>query len=297
MTRYDDFHNRRKYDFPVAAIALSDYNALRETQGYEPVCLGENEFTTQWREIATDDDRSAFLDEHAVITTDAGDYRLSENSCYTESIGEMIYNSYTDVIYVFPDTACEKFFPVMRDRFITTKESIPYDCARELENRFLQIYPEEPDENTGVQYYLRMRTLQTNESKASTFILQTSMTYGAIVLVVMCLTVLSLQQLSESSQYRYRFGVLHKLGVDQHEQERLAFKQLAVWFGLPILVAVLMSVLIIACFFQTIAVQIAAYVGWTVLLHQVAVMAGILGSLLLCYFIITYMLFKPVIQP
>ncbi|MDE6622352.1 MAG: ABC transporter permease [Lachnospiraceae bacterium] len=295
LTRYDDFHNRKKYDFPVVAIALSDYNALRETQGYEPVCLEENEFTTQWREIATDDDRSAFLDEHAVITTDAGDYRLSENPCYTESIGEMIYNSYTDVIYVFPDTACEKFLPVMRDRFITMKESIPYDCAKELENRFLQIYPEEPDENTGVQYYLRMRTLQTNESKASTFILQTSMTYGAIVLVVMCLTVLSLQQLSESSQYRYRFGVLHKLGVEQHEQERLAFKQLAVWFGLPILVAVLMSILIIACFFQTIAVQIAAYVGWIVLLHQVAVMAGILGSLLLCYFIITYMLFKPVI--
>lgn len=297
LTRRDDFHDREKYHFPVAAITLSDYNALREMQGYEPIRLGEDEFTTQWREVSTDDDRSAFLDDHAVLTTDAGDYQLSENSCYMESIGEMLYNSYTDVIYVFPDSACERFLPVMRDRFVITEQNIPYDCAEEFENLFLQKYPEEPDENTGVQYFLRMRTLQINESKASTFILQTSMAYGAIVLVVICLTILSLQQLSEAAQYKYRFGVLHKLGVEQQEKERLALKQLAVWFGLPILVAVLMSVLITACFFQTIAVQITAYVGWNVLLQQVAVMAGILGALLLCYFIITYVLFKPAIRP
>lgn len=296
LTRQGDFRNRAKYDFPVVAIALSDYNMLREMQGYEPVCLGENEFTTQWQEIATDEDRSAFLDGHAVVHTDAGAYHLSAISCYTESIGEMIYNSYTDVIYVFPDEACEKFLPVMRDRFIITQETIPYRCAKELEERFLQQYPEEPYEKTGVQYYLRMRTLQTNESKAGSFILQTGMTYGAIVLVVICLTILSLQQLSESSQYQYRFGVLHKLGVEQQEKERLALKQLGVWFGLPIIVALLMSVLITLCFFQTIAVQITAYVGWNALLQQVAVMAGILGVLLACYFIVTYILFRPAIR-
>lgn len=296
LTRYDDFHNREKYDFPVVAIALSDYNTLRVMQGYEPIRLDDDEFATHWKEVATDDDRSAFLDGHRVLATDAGDYRLSENPLHTESIGEMLYNSYTDVVYVFPDKACETFLPVMRDRFIITKENIPYDSAEMLEDIFLQKYPEETDESTGVQYYLRMRTLQTNESKASTFILQTSMAYSAIVLVVICLTILSLQQLSESAQYKYRFGVLHKLGVEQQEKERLALKQLAVWFGLPILVAVLMSVLIIACFFQTISAQITAYVGWSVLLQQVAVMVGILGALLLCYFIITYMLFKPSIR-
>lgn len=296
LTRQDDFHNRAKYDFPVVAIALSDYNMLREVQGYEPICLGENEFTTQWQEIATVEDRSIFLDGHAVVRTDAGEYRLSEIPCYTESIGEMIYNSYTDVIYVFPDEACEKFLPVMCDRFIITQETISYRCARELENRFLQQYPEEPDKDTGVRYYLRMRTLQTNESKAGTFVLQIGMTYGAIVLMVICLTILSLQQLSEAAQYRYRFGVLHRLGVEQQEKERLILKQLAVWFGLPIAVAVCMSVCVITCFFQTIAVQITAYVGWQELLWQVAAMAGIFGALLVCYFIITYMLFKPVIR-
>ena len=41
-----DFHNRVKYDFPVAAISLSDYNTIREMLGYEPISLADSEFTT-----------------------------------------------------------------------------------------------------------------------------------------------------------------------------------------------------------------------------------------------------------
>lgn len=35
----DDFHNRMKYDFPVVAISLSDYNTIRKMLGYEPITL------------------------------------------------------------------------------------------------------------------------------------------------------------------------------------------------------------------------------------------------------------------
>ena len=30
LPKKDDFHNRFKYDFPVVAISLSDYNTIRE---------------------------------------------------------------------------------------------------------------------------------------------------------------------------------------------------------------------------------------------------------------------------
>lgn len=170
LTRHDDFYNRVKLDFPVVAISLSDYNALREMQGVEPISLKENEFTTQWQTIATAEDKSVFLDSHKTVSTDAGNYQLAESSCYTDLLGETLYNTYTDAIYVFPDSACEKFLPVMRDRFIVTEESISYDSAKALESSFLQKYPEGFDTNTGVQYYFQMRTLQINEIKASIFI-------------------------------------------------------------------------------------------------------------------------------
>lgn len=56
----DDFHNRMKYDFPVVAISLSDYNTIRKMLGYEPITLSGDEFTTQWQSIATNEERDSF---------------------------------------------------------------------------------------------------------------------------------------------------------------------------------------------------------------------------------------------
>ena len=88
------------------------------------------------------------------------------------------------------------------------------------------------------------------------------MLYGAVVLMVICLTILSLQQLLDAGQYKYRFSVLRKLGVEEQRIDKLVLKQLGVWFGLPIGVAMVVAAVVIACFIQTISAEIAAYVGF-----------------------------------
>lgn len=286
----EDFHNRVKYDFPVVAISLSDYNRVREMLGYEPVSLSENEFTTQWQTIATEEERDSFLKENTRVMTDAGELILSGQPYYEEAIGETAYNSYTDVLYVFPDSVCEKLLPVMRNRYITTSESISYENARELEQTFSNEYPEITD--TGVSYGIRLSTLQINSTKANNFVLQATMLYGAVVLMVICLTILSLQQLLDAGKYKYRFGVLRKLGVEEEKISRLVLKQLSVWFGLPILVAVIVATVVIAYFIQTVSAEISAYIGFGALLLQMGMIAGILVLLLICYFISTWILFK-----
>ena len=286
----EDFHNRVKYDFPVVAISLSDYNRVREMLGYEPVSLSENEFTTQWQTIATEEERDSFLKENTSVMTDAGELILSGQPYYEEAIGETAYNSYTDVLYVFPDSVCEKLLPVMRNRYITTSESISYENARELEQTFSNEYPEITD--TGVSYGIRLSTLQINSTKANNFVLQATMLYGAVVLMVICLTILSLQQLLDAGKYKYRFGVLRKLGVEEEKIGRLVLKQLSVWFGLPILVAVIVATVVIAYFIQTVSAEISAYIGFGALLLQMGIIAGILVLLLICYFISTWILFK-----
>ena len=286
----EDFHNRVKYDFPVVAISLSDYNRVREMLGYEPVSLSENEFTTQWQTIATEEERDSFLKEHTRVMTDAGELILSEQTYYEEAIGETAYNSYTDVLYIFPDSVCVKLLPVMRNRYITTSESISYENARELEQAFSDEYPEITD--TGVNYDIRLSTLQINSTKASNFVLQATMLYGAVVLMVICLTILSLQQLLDAGKYKYRFGVLRKLGIEEEKIGRLVLKQLSVWFGLPILVAVIVATVVIAYFIQTVSAEISAYIGFETLALQMGMIATILVLLLICYFISTWILFK-----
>lgn len=286
----DDFYNRVKYDFPVAAIALSDYNSIRKTLGYEPISLEENEFTTQWQSIATTEERDCFLKEHHSITTDAGELTLSENAFYEEAIGETAYNSYTDVVYIFPDSVCENLFPVIHNRYITSTETISYENARALEQAFSDEYPGIAD--TGISYSIRLSTLQINDTKASIFVLQAAMIYAAVVLMVICLTVLSLQQLLDANQYQYRFSVLRKLGVEDRQIGKLVLKQLGVWFGLPIALAIIVAVVVIAYFIQTISAEIIAYIGFDVLMAQIGITAGILVLLLICYFASTWLLFQ-----
>lgn len=295
LPKKDDFHNRFKYDFPVVAISLSDYNTIREMLGYEPVALSENEFTTQWKAIATEEERDGFLKKHTSVMTDTGELTLSGQPYYEEAIGETVYNSYTDVLYVFPDSVCEKLLPVMRNRYITTSESISYKNAHELEQVFSDEYPEDTD--TGVSYGIRLSTLQINSSKAGNFVLQATMLYGAVVLMVICLTILSLQQLLDAGKYKYRFGVLRKLGVEEEKIGRLVLKQLSVWFGLPILVAVIVATVVIAYFIQTVSSEISAYIGFGALMLQMGMIVGILVLLLICYFISTWILFKRSIKP
>ena len=286
----NDFHNRMKYDFPIVAISLSDYNMIREMLGYDSISLSEKEFTTQWQTIATEEERSSFLADHTSVMTDAGELSLSGQPYYEEAIGETAYNSYTNVLYVFPDSVCEKLLPVMRNRYIITSDNISYENARELEQVFSDEYPEITD--TGASYAIRLSTLQINSSKANNFVLQASMLYGAIVLMVICLTILSLQQLLDAGKYKYRFSVLRKLGVEEQQIGKLVLKQLGVWFGLPIIVALIVSAIVIVYFIQTVSAEISAYIGFGTLMTQIGMTVGILALLLLSYFISTWILFQ-----
>lgn len=290
LPKREDFHNRVKLDFPAVAISLHDYNIIREMLGYERISLNENEFTTQWQSIATEDERDAFIEAHEEIMTDTGSLKLAEKDCYTEAVGETLYNRYTDVLLVFPDSVCEKLLPVMRDRYIVTADKIPYVQARELEALFISVYPENTD--GGADFHIRMRTLQINETKANMFVLQAVMLYGAIVLMVICFTVLALQQLLDSAHYKYRFSVLRKLGVEEKDIGHLVLQQLGVWFGLPVVIAVCVSVVIVAYYMQSVSAQIMAYIGFGALLAQMSLTGIILLLLLVSYFISTWILFK-----
>lgn len=122
------------------------------------------------------------------------------------------------------------------------------------------------------------------------------MLYAAVVLMVICLTVLSLQQLLDASQYKYRFSVLRKLGVEETHIGKLVLKQLGIWFGLPIVVAIIVSTMVIIYFIQTISAEISAYVGFAALLPRLGMTAGILALLLVCYFLSTWLLFQKSMQ-
>ena len=225
-----------------------------------------------------------------MVDTDVGRLTLSEQASYQEAMGETLYNSYTQVVYVFPDSVCQNLLSVKRNRYIQTSKELSYSNAAALENRFIKVYPELSEK--GVGYSIRLSTLQINETKGMNFILKTAMIYGAVVLMVMCLTILSLQQLLDAGKYKYRFGVLRKLGTEESDIKKLMRKQLRVWFGLPITVAVIVSFVVVAYFIQSVSNEIASYIRFDKLLLQVGITVAVLILLLVCYYISTWILFS-----
>ncbi|MCI9142981.1 MAG: ABC transporter permease [Lachnospiraceae bacterium] len=116
-----------------------------------------------------------------------------------------------------------------------------------------------------------------------------SFVYIGLVFVCVALTVLSVQQLSDSAKYRFRYQVLHQLGLSRREISAVILKQLAIFSLCPILSAALISG------------TIAIYVGWKFNFHTGThtAAAGYFGiSFLLflvvyaVYFIVTYVGFQ-----
>lgn len=296
LPKKEQFSQRIKYEFPPLALALSDYNAVREMLGCRPVCLENDEFAVQWHLAAEQEEIEEYVAGHPVLKTDAGTLHLREEGIYQEAVGESIYNFYTDVVYIIPDEIAEKLLPVQKNRFVTTKEPLSYEKAAELEEILEKNYPSEPEKKNVPSYHMTVHTTERNRIISSNFVLKASLIYGAIVLAVMCLTVLALQQLLDAGKYKYRFSVLRNMGVEEKEIQKLILKQLGIWFGFPILTAVGVAAVIIFYFIWTSAAEITAYMGFGVLVKQVGTFVGILTVLLLCYFLSTWILFCRMIK-
>ena len=80
--------------------------------------------------------------------------------------------------------------------------------------------------------------------------------------------------------------------MEEGQIGKLVLKQLGLWFGLPVMTAVLVSAIVIFYFIQTVSAEISAYIGFGTLMLQIGTTLGILVLLLTCYFISTWILFK-----
>ena len=181
--------------------------------------------------------------------------------------------------------------PVMTNRYLTTTEPIPYADARDLSTTFRQTYSEDSVEGQP-RYTIRTSTEQVNESTASTFLLRTLMTYGAVVLMVTCFyhplppaavgcpaAPVPLRGPPEAGGWRSGPAPSH------HPAAGLLVRPAGGGGGLlrPGGGALLLA---------TISTEITAYLGFSVLLPQVGAIAAILLLLLAAYYAATYTLFR-----
>ncbi len=113
--------------------------------------------------------------------------------------------------------------------------------------------------------------------------------YIGLVFVCVAMTVLSVQQLSDSVKYKFRYDVLKKLGVGRLQIRGLVRKQLVAYYLCPIVLAIVISgkmiLYISGMFVQETAVPLPA---WAFFEKSVALFFGVY----FIYFMVTYIEFQ-----
>lgn len=115
--------------------------------------------------------------------------------------------------------------------------------------------------------------------------------YLGIVFLIASSALLSLKELSQAAENREKYLILRKIGVDEKMIHRSLFRQNAIFFGLPLSLAIVHSI-----FGIQVCVQIIEAFGRTGLLPAIIFTAAMLLTIYAVYFTVTYRCSRRILQ-
>lgn len=294
-------------------MRLSDYNKLREMLGYEGISLGEDEYAIQIK-ARMEKDLNEEIRQREILTQ-AG--KLSLSDIYTIGFAQTGNNG-ADYLLIVPDAVCEGMSPYFSDLAVSVGGEFPMELQETLTNIRLSkdgIMPEEefdrlkesgeiPEDELWTETTLGgcgTDQIITNVAEVITKdgtgvelkLAMTSLTfplvYIGLVFLCVALTIMAVQQLSDSSKYRFRYDVLSKLGLSDREIDRVILKQLFSFYLVPVLVSVMLSA-VTAVFAGNQFVRYTGAAGSG--LYYFAISLLVFVGVYLIYFGVTYIGFK-----
>lgn len=300
----EDFYKRDVNNIPIVAVKLSDFNKLRSMLGYKKIKLKDNEFTTQWAKVIKEDDIKKSLKKNSTINIDGKNLNISDTGYYIESIGEGIYNIYSDHIIVLPDKLCENLTLASTNLLVNTKNEVDFEKIIEFKDNYIYNWFKYNNENLAKKYsnknkditeYLidvRVKFFETNNILNATLAMRILGIYLGTVLLMISLTVLALQQLSDSIEHKSRFNVLKKLGVEDEDINKIILKQISIYFIIPIFIALIGFVIFIFNYYILNSEVINSYIGDKAFVINIVIAMILMIFIYVCYFTGTYYTFK-----
>ncbi|MEG1990401.1 MAG: ABC transporter permease [Peptostreptococcaceae bacterium] len=302
-----DLLNRDNNTLPSLAISLSDYNKMRSMLGYSTVSLDNKNYLLQFDKSLSQEDINKFIEENKNLSVENNILSFSGNY-YTDTLGNQ-YNHYAPSLIVLPDNICTNLLVAGTDFYATTTNELEHNQAKKLENsikewfkiEYKDIYTQyenigNPSSFTEKRIEVRSKILVEGDSLSSILVFRMLSMYFGIILFMISLVILAIQQLSESIDGKNRYIILYKIGVDKNDIYKLIFRQIAIYFTLPMILALIGSV----GFFSVYGIEaknyIQAYISSNGFIMSVSTSLSIIVFIYGSYFIATYYTFKRNIQ-
>lgn len=245
-------------------MGITDYNYLRKMLGLQEIDLKENEYAIHikdrvWNQTGDFSDR---------IEVNGADGKLSFAGYYTESFSQDGHNG-GDYILVVPDDVLAGMKPYYAEMAVDIEGKAPAD----LQNKLDDIEEDTDNKNSlghamteagsddwdgeemgnscsgsdTIVVYVAKNLVRDNLIPEVKYMLSSiifPMFYVGLVFLCVALTVLSVQQLSDSVKYRFRYRVLSQIGYGRKAINRIILKQLVGYYMCPALMALAVSGLI-----------------------------------------------------
>ena len=289
-----------KLEFPMLAfetaeeiVKISDYNKIASLYGIEQYELKENEYIVlcDFDGIGTIRDR--VLADENILEIAGKEYKSKYNECKSGFIMMSTSHMNTGVILVpdscnLTDDMKEKQFLVANFNANTDEEKQEIEeIFRSNDSVLIQNLNENGLEIDG------MTKISIIESSVGVATIVTFIAiYLGIIFLIASAAILALKQLTESSDNKQRYLVLRKIGCDEKMINKALFSQIAIFFGLPLILAIIHSIFGIQ-FAMTIMAGLAKSED---LLPSIIATVIIIGIIYGAYFLATYLGSKNIIK-
>lgn len=282
-----------KLETPEQVMKISDYNKIAKLYGNEQYSLEDDEYIIicNYENIANI--RNLGLKENAVINLKEKNYKPKYNECKDGFI--QISTSHTNVGIILVPDSCNLGEKEQNLWFLAANYNAKTDDEKKkIEENFSR------EDSSLVQKLNNKNSTLDGESKISiveasvglsTIIVFIAIYLGIIFLIASC-AILALKQLTESSDNRQRYIILRKIGCDEKMINQALFRQIGIFFGLPLVLAIIHSIFgtqFAMSIFETLASK-------EQLLPSIIVTAIVIGIIYGCYFLATYIGSKNIIK-
>lgn len=282
------------YETAEEIVKVSDYNKIARLYGNIEYQLKYDEYI-----ILCDFDnmknlRNKALKADSTITIAGKEYKSKYDECqngYIYMAGSHINNG----IVLVPDS-CNLTEDMKEETFLAAnynatteeeKEEIEKICTGETETEFSKNLNEKDITIDG------MTKIAIIESSlgVSTIVLFIAIYLGIIFLIASS-AILALKQLTESSDNKQRYAILRKIGADEKMINGALFKQIGIFFLMPLILAIIHSIFGI----QFVMTMMSVLADAKELLPSAIATAVIIGVIYGAYFMATYLGSKNIIK-
>ena len=282
------------YDTPEEVIKVSDYNKIAKLYGEEQYSLNDDEYIVLCDFDNMTELRNQALKENKTIKIDGKTVHAKYDECKSGFI-EMSASHVNTGIILVPDSF-ELKEEWKEEQFLAAN----YNAETDEEKEEIEKTLTEADNNTllnnldqkGIEIDGMTKISLIEASKGLATIIIFIAIYLGVIFLIASSAILALKQLTESSDNKQRYTILRKIGCDEKMINQALFRQIFIFFMLPLALAIIHSIFGI----KFILSMLAALASPSDLLPSVIATAVIIGVIYGLYFLATYIGSKNIIK-